>query len=254
MSAAKPHDGSAASFPDYFASRLRAPLTNVRGAYERRRAEACELLGITVTEYNARAQRFVDALLARHPEIATHPYGPVLAFGFASHVALKQARASAAKAAEPPAPAAPAPLALTPVALPGQAPANDVTPPPAAPVARRSAPSAVEVWARLRAEGLSRQRFVGTESRSLRVSGGGADAGATTCSIFVSSAADIAVVRRAVESFGLPVAEFDRPWGDRHFVVYAAGGPLAKAPSPAATGVVRWPGRDDYPAYAAHAV
>ena len=263
-------------FKAYFAAHQGAPSRHVLGATERRRAAACELLGIDVAEYNRRAELFVDALLARCPAIAAAPFGRALAFAYASHRALADARkALAAKAAEvpaaemtpspvevvtapaadveraaivaeaAPAPAVEAPAApafeLAPVTL-RSAPANDVAPLPPAP---GGVPSAGAVWALLRAEGIRRCREVGGEHRVVYVTRIDERFGLTAVA---THAGDFDAVRRVLESFGLPLAERNVPSGGRHFELFAAA-PLATAPM---TPAVRWPGRDDYQAYQAY--
>lgn len=86
-------------FPAYLSAHLGAPLPSLRTAYDRRRSAACELLGCSLAEYNERAERFVAALLARHPDLAERPYVRTFAFSFASHVALRNARAESDKRA-----------------------------------------------------------------------------------------------------------------------------------------------------------
>lgn len=94
----KTRDGKAAEqgFRHYLLGHGKAPHANLMGATERRRAAACEALGISIGEYNARAERFVNALLARHRDLADRPYVRTLAFAYVSHVAVRQAERRAA--------------------------------------------------------------------------------------------------------------------------------------------------------------
>jgi hypothetical protein len=79
-------------FPAYARGHRSAPIESRRGAYARRRAAACELLGLTPAEYDRRAAAEVDALLEQHPDLASDPSARSHAFGFVSHRTLAAAR------------------------------------------------------------------------------------------------------------------------------------------------------------------
>lgn len=102
LAALKSHDGKghAGDLPAYVASHRRASMHDQRGAYKRRRAAACEVLGLAVGEFNAKAERRVDELLGQHPELVGDDLARALAFGFVSHELVAEARGVVAAKAE----------------------------------------------------------------------------------------------------------------------------------------------------------
>jgi hypothetical protein len=145
----------AGGFPAYVRKHRAAPMRHVLRATDRRRDGACELGGYDKAEYNRRAEAFVEALLARAPaDVLAHPFARSLAFAYASHRAVADARKAADLAAAVAADEAAlmaqieavqaadaaalrARLELVPLSLGLRLPANDVTLPPTGPGSAR---------------------------------------------------------------------------------------------------------------------
>lgn len=97
LAALKPHDGEGhkAGFKAYVEAHKGAWPDDVTAATLRREAAARELLGLSTAAYAERSERCVRALLARCPSVSA-----AIAFSFVSHKALAEGRAKAARRAE----------------------------------------------------------------------------------------------------------------------------------------------------------